>query len=73
LAALGAAIARTGELHKIQLYLPQIPSGMANLHRTAVFVSEITALTPKPEQYPAQKRKLKIAKVLTRKSILGVA
>jgi hypothetical protein len=45
---------------KFRLYLQQIPWGMANLHRTAVFVSQITALTRKPAQDPAQQRKRKI-------------
>jgi hypothetical protein len=73
LAALGAAIAGMTELHKFRLYLPQIPWGMANLHRTAGFVSQITALTRKPEQYPAQMRKLKMVQVVLLNSVLGVA
>jgi hypothetical protein len=46
---------------------------MANLYRTAVFVSQITALTRKPEQYPAQMRKLKMVQVVLLNSVLGVA
>src|ERR1700753_171341 len=44
---------------------------MANLHRAAVFVSQITALTRKLAQYPARERKLKIDQVLGFNSILG--
>jgi hypothetical protein len=61
---LGAANAVGTEWWKIRLYLQQILSGMANLHRTAVFVSQITALTRKLAQYRAQQRKLKIVQVL---------
>jgi hypothetical protein len=68
---LGAADAGETEVHKHRLYLQQIPWGMANLHRTAVFVSQITALTRKPAQYPAQQRKRKIVQVLEFNSILG--
>jgi hypothetical protein len=68
---LGAADAGETEVHKFRLYLQQIPWGMANLHRTAVFVSQITALTQKPAQYPAQQRKRKIVQVLKFNSILG--
>jgi hypothetical protein len=57
---LGAADAGKTEVDKFRLYLQQIPWGMANLHRTAVFVSQITALTRKPAQDPAQQRKRKI-------------
>lgn len=67
---MGAADGGKAELHKFRLYLQQIPPGMANLHRTAVFVSEITALTRKLTQYRAQKRKLKIVKVFEFNSIL---
>ena len=59
-------------MHKFRLYLQQIPWGMANLHRTAVFVSQITALTRKPAQDPAQQRKRKIVQVLAFNSILGI-
>jgi hypothetical protein len=45
---------------------------MANLHRAAVFVSQITALTRKPAQYPAQQRKLKIVQVLAFNFILEI-
>jgi hypothetical protein len=57
---LGAVDAGETEVHKFRLYLQQIPWGMANLHRTAVFVSQITALTRKPAQDGAEKRKLKL-------------
>ena len=69
---MGAADGGKAELLKFRLYLPQIPPGMANLHRTAVFVSEITALTRKLTQYRAQKRKLKIVKVFEFNSILVI-
>jgi hypothetical protein len=69
---LGAADAGETEVHKYRLYLQQILSGMANLHRAAVFVSQITALTRKPAQYPAQQRKLKIVQVLAFNYILGI-
>ena len=60
------------KLHKFRLYLQQIPPGMANLHRIAVFVSEITALTRKLAQYRTQKRKPKIVKVFALNFILGI-
>jgi hypothetical protein len=41
--------------------------------KTAFFVSQITALTRKLTQYPAQKRRLKLAKVLAIVSVLEVA
>jgi hypothetical protein len=54
---------------KIRLYLRQIPQGMANLHQIALFVSQITALTRKPTQYPARERRLKLVQVLRFNSI----
>ena len=60
------------EVHKFRLYLQQILAGMANLHRTAVFVSQITALTRNLAQGPAQQRKRKIVQALMSNSILGI-
>jgi hypothetical protein len=71
-AVLGAADAVVAGRWKIRLYLRQIPQGMANLHQTAFFVSQITALTRKPAQYPARERKLKLAQVLRFNSILRI-
>jgi len=68
----GAAAGRT-EGWKFRLYLQQILAGMANLHRIAVFVSQITALTRKSAQDPAQQRKRKIVQVLKFNSILRIA
>jgi hypothetical protein len=71
-AVLGAAHAVAAERWKIRLYLRQIPQGMANLHQTAFFVSQITALTRNLAQVPAQQRKRKIVQVFKLNSILGI-